>query len=668
MPKIVQLSRHVADLIAAGEVVERPASVVKELVENAIDAGATRVTVEIQNGGMTLIRILDNGCGMAPEDARTAFLRHATSKIRNKDDLAAISTLGFRGEALAAISAVSRIDLLTKAADTPGVSLHLEAGQITQESPAGCPEGTTILVRDLFYNTPARMKFMKSDQAEASAVFLAVQQQALAHPEIAFRFLKDGQEQLSTAGSGDRMAAIYTVFGREIANNMIEVKGSWEQFTVRGFVTKPTCTRGNRSYQYFFVNSRFIKSRMLSAALEEAYKNQLMVGRFPVCVLEIDLPVQAVDVNVHPAKTEVKFLSERGAFDAVHYAVLSALNKAPGRPAVQLPKSRQDQIAGSVSSNIPASKKDFFQTKTAEEFRRTASAAEENPFEKPVRPAAKPVSVFVDEPSFLSAALSSPVQVPERTVKAPEAAPVVPKAEPIAPAPMEAPAPLTPVPEEEHFPLGRKAVSAPTKLTPAPEPESQQVLSIPEVPFRVIGETMDTYILVEQGESLLLIDKHAAHERVLFEKLKSEEHPVMPQLLLQPVPVSLTKPEAQAVLENLPLLQSLGFDVSEFADLQLVLRQIPSDLTEEDACATLEAFAEDLLTGKRPSQADLRDNLLHTMACKAAIKAGWHTQPREREALVREVLSRDDIKYCPHGRPVCIELTKKELEKQFKRT
>ena len=668
MPKIVQLSRHVADLIAAGEVVERPASVVKELVENAIDAGATRVTVEIQNGGMTLIRILDNGCGMAPEDARTAFLRHATSKIRNKDDLAAISTLGFRGEALAAISAVSRIDLLTKAADTPGVSLHLEAGQITQETPAGCPEGTTILVRNLFYNTPARMKFMKSDQAEASAVFLAVQQQALAHPEIAFRFLKDGQEQLSTAGSGDRMAAIYTVFGREIANNMIEVKGSWEQFTVHGFVTKPTCTRGNRSYQYFFVNSRFIKSRMLSAALEEAYKNQLMVGRFPVCVLEIDLPVQAVDVNVHPAKTEVKFLSERGAFDAVHYAVLSALNKAPGRPAVQLPKSRQDQIAGSVSSNIPVPKKDFFQTKTAEEFRRTASAAEENPFEKPVRPAAKPVSVFVDEPSFLSAALSSPVQVPERTVKAPEAAPVIPKAEPVAPAPMEAPAPLTPVPEEEHIPLGRKAASASTKLTPAPEPESQQVLSIPEVPFRVIGETMDTYILVEQGESLLLIDKHAAHERVLFEKLKSEEHPVMPQLLLQPVPVQLTKPEAQAVLENLPLLQSLGFDVSEFADLQLVLRQIPSDLTEEDACATLEAFAEDLLTGKRPSQADLRDNLLHTMACKAAIKAGWHTQPREREALVREVLSRDDIKYCPHGRPVCIELTKKELEKQFKRT
>ena len=682
MPKIMQLSRHVADLIAAGEVVERPASVVKELTENAIDAGATRVTIEIQNGGMTFIRISDNGCGMAPEDARTAFLRHATSKIRSKDDLAAISTLGFRGEALAAISAVSRIDLLTKAEDTPGVSLHLDAGQITQESPAGCPEGTTILVRDLFYNTPARMKFMKSDQAEASAVFLAVQQQALAHPEIAFRFLKDSQEQLSTAGSGDRMTAIYTVFGREIANNMIEVKGSWEQFTVRGFVTKPTCTRGNRSYQYFFVNSRFIKSRMLSAALEEAYKNQLMVGRFPVCVLEIDLPVQAVDVNVHPAKTEVKFLSERGAFDAVHYAVLSALNKAPGRPAVQLPMTKRDITAQQMQPAQAAPKKDVFQSMTAEEFRRTAAAAQKNPFASPIRPASKPVSVFVDEASFLDAALASPVQVPTRTPQRfEEAASVQPESSdqtPTAPAPEEEHVPLPLLQEEYPVAVDLPPVEAEKPLSPAPqtadereasaEEPAQQTLSMPEQSFRVIGETMDTYILVEQGESLLLIDKHAAHERVLFEKLKSEEHPAMPQLLLQPVPVDLTKPEAAAVLENLPLLEQLGFEVSEFSDLQLVLRQIPSDLTPEDACAALESFAEDLLGGKRPSQADLRDNLMHTMACKAAIKAGWHTEPKEREALVREVLTRDDIKYCPHGRPVCIELTKKELEKQFKRT
>ncbi len=661
MPKIMQLSPHVADLIAAGEVVERPASVVKELTENAIDAGATRITIEIQNGGMTLIRISDNGCGMALEDARVAFLRHATSKIRTKDDLAAISTLGFRGEALAAISAVSRIDLLTKAADSPGVSLHLDAGQITQEDPVGCPEGTTILVRDLFYNTPARMKFMKSDQAEASAAFLAVQQQALAHPEIAFRFLKDGAEQLSTAGSGDRMGAIYTVFGREIANGMVEVKGSWEQFSVRGYVTKPTCTRGNRSYQYFFVNSRFIKSRMLSAALEEAYKNQLMVGRFPACVLEIDLPVQAVDVNVHPAKTEVKFLSERGAFDAVHYAVLSALNKAPGRPSVKLPTTKQE---AAIQAASPAPRPGFFKTQAPEEFRRTASAAEENPFVSSARPAAKPVSVFVDEPSYLSAALASPVQIPARSPKKPEEKP----AAPVTPLPAE------PKPEE-HVPVTLPllddsrpvAVELPPEKKEASEP-AQQALSMPEVSFRVIGETMNTYILVEQGESLLLIDKHAAHERVLFEKLKSEEHPVMPQLLLEPLALHLTKPEAEAVLENAALLEALGFEVSEFSDLRLVLRQIPSELSPEDACAALEAFAEDLLGGKRPSQSDLRDNLLHTMACKAAIKAGWHTEPTEREALVREVLSRDDIKYCPHGRPVCIELTKKELEKQFKRT
>ena len=676
MPKIIQLSPHVADLIAAGEVVERPASVVKELVENAIDAGAARVTVEIQNGGLTFIRITDDGCGMTPQDARTAFLRHATSKIREKDDLAAITTLGFRGEALAAIASVSRIDLLTRAREEDGVSLHLEAGKITQEAPAGCPEGTTILVRDLFYNTPARMKFMKSDQAEASAVFLCVQQQALCHPEIAFRFLKDGTEQLATTGTGERMSAIYAVLGRELANGMVQVKGSWEQFSVQGYVTKPTCTRGNRSLQYFFVNGRFIKSRMLASALEQAYKNQLMVGRFPACVLEITLPAQAVDVNVHPAKTEVKFLSERGAFDAVYYAVLSALNKAPGRPAVQLPVSKQDEAAHRAAS--APGKQDFFKTMSAGDLRRAAStapespfttgamhAAPENPFEKSVKPAAKPVMVFADEPSFLNAALASPVQLPSRTIKNP---PAYGKAEPAPSAPTQEASQAAPAP-----PVCAEAASADMQAPAATEaepsePAPQTELPMPEVFFRVIGETMDTYILVEQGDSLLLIDKHAAHERILFERLRAEANPIMAQLLLQPIALSLTRPEAQAVLENLPLLDSLGFEVSELGEGQLVLRQIPSELSEDDARAALESFAAELLRGKAPAQADLRDALLHTMACKAAIKAGWHTDAREREALAREVLTRSDIKYCPHGRPVCIELTKRELEKQFKRT
>ena len=385
MPKIIQLDRHVADLIAAGEVVERPASAVKELVENSIDAGAKNITIELQNGGMTFLRITDDGCGMAPDDAHTAFLRHATSKIRKKEDLACIGTLGFRGEALAAISAVSKIDLLTRAQGAAdGVRLHLEAGKVLSEEPAGCPCGTTILVRELFYNTPARMKFMKSDAAEASAVFSVVQQQALAHPEISFRFLKDGQEQLHTDGQGDRMAAIYAIYGRELANNMLSVDGSWEKLRVRGFVTRPTATRGNRAWQSFFVNNRYIKSRLLSAAVEEAYRNQIMVGRFPACVLEIDMPVQAVDVNVHPAKTEVKFLSEREVFDAVHYAVLSTLNKAAGRPEWKLSEKQTSAAQPQVQPHaVQPPKPGFYQSMQAAEYRRQAA---QTPPPKPARP------------------------------------------------------------------------------------------------------------------------------------------------------------------------------------------------------------------------------------------------------------------------------------------
>ena len=400
MPKIIQLDRHVADLIAAGEVVERPASAVKELVENSIDAGAKNITIELQNGGMTFLRITDDGCGMAPDDARTAFLRHATSKIRKKEDLACIGTLGFRGEALAAISAVSKIDLLTRAQGAAdGVRLHLEAGKVLSEEPAGCPCGTTILVRELFYNTPARMKFMKSDAAEASAVFSVVQQQALAHPEISFRFLKDGQEQLHTDGQGDRMAAIYAIYGRELANNMLSVDGSWEKLRVRGFVTRPTATRGNRAWQSFFVNNRYIKSRLLSAAVEEAYRNQIMVGRFPACVLEIDMPVQAVDVNVHPAKTEVKFLSEREVFDAVHYAVLSTLSRAAGRPEWKTPEKKQEAAPQPQSQPkaVQPPKPGFYQTMQASEYRRQAA---QQPVQKPAQPVlASPVQLPRSEPA-----------------------------------------------------------------------------------------------------------------------------------------------------------------------------------------------------------------------------------------------------------------------------
>ena len=634
MPKIIQLDRHVADLIAAGEVVERPASAVKELVENSIDAGAKNITIELQNGGMTFLRITDDGCGMEPVDARTAFLRHATSKIRKKEDLACIGTLGFRGEALAAISSVSKIDLLTRAQGAEnGVRLHLEAGQVLSEEPAGCPCGTTILVRELFYNTPARMKFMKSDAAESSAVFSVVQQQALAHPEISFRFLKDGQEQLHTDGQGDRMAAIYAIYGRELANNMLPVDGSWEKLRVRGFVTKPTATRGNRAWQSFFVNNRYIKSRLLSAAVEEAYRNQIMVGRFPACVLEIDMPVQAVDVNVHPAKTEVKFLSEREVFDAVHYAVLSTLSRAAGRPEWKTPEKKQEPAPQPQSQPkaVQPPKPGFYQTMQASEYRRQAA---QQPVQKPAQPV-----------------LASPVQLPRSEPVPAQQSFTLPKPE------------VRPEPKPEP----KIEVRPEPKPEPVKEPEAQQALSVPEEPFRIIGEALHTYIIVEQGEAVLFFDKHAAHERIRFEALKKEDHPIMAQLLLAPVSAELSREEAAAVLENRALLERCGFETEDFGGGDVLIRQIPSDVDVEDAKALLQELAGDLLAGKTLDPDSLRDNLLHTIACKSAIKAGWQTSDEELRRLVQEVLSRDDIKYCPHGRPVCVTLTKRQLEKQFKR-
>lgn len=648
MPHIIQLDRHVADLIAAGEVVERPASAVKELVENAVDAGATQITVEVQNGGMTFLRVTDNGCGIAPEDAPTAFLRHATSKIRTKEDLAAIGTLGFRGEALAAISSVSRIDLLTKTAEAEGVSLHLEGGVVTSQQPAGCPQGTTILVRDLFFNTPARMKFMKSDSAESSAIAAVVQQQALAHPEISFRLIRDGETQLQTSGDGERLAAIYTVFGRELAKNMLAVNGTWEKFHVTGYITKPTATRGNRALQYFFLNGRFIRSRLLSAALEEAYRNQMMTGRFPACVLELQMPLEAVDVNVHPAKTEVKFLNERAVFDAVHYAALSTLSNASGRVAMQMPKSpapdaqpaapQQTARPAERPAARPAVNPNFYQTMQAGEYRRQAGV--------------QPRTV-----------LASQVQYPTRTPK-----PVEPAMPPVE----KAPSPIAPPQPEPVVAPVKPAVNTEPKPAPvekpAPAEPEQLALDLPEQTFRLIGEAFDSYLIAEQGESVLFIDKHAAHERILFEKLKAEDHPIVSQELMAPVSAELTREEAATVLENTEILGKCGFEVADFGDGDVLIRQIPCDVDEKDAVSLLQELAADLLAGKTLAPETLRDNLLHTIACKAAIKAGWHTEGAEAAHLMAEILSRTDIKYCPHGRPVCIELTKSQLERQFKRS
>ena len=648
MPKIAQLSPHVANLIAAGEVVERPASAVKELLENAVDAGASKVTIEIRDGGMTFLRVTDNGCGMSPEDARTAFLRHATSKLRTEEDLAAIGTMGFRGEALAAIASVSRIDLMTKTAGSlSGVKLHLEAGQITEEAEAGCPDGTTILVRDMFFNTPARMKFMKSDTVEGSRVAAAVQLQALAHPEVAIQFIRDGKQVLSTPGTGGLQAAMYCVYGRDCAK-MVSVESRWEGYTLTGYVSLPTDARPSRSMQTFFVNDRPVKSKLLISALEEAYRNQIMVGKFPACVLHLHLPAGAVDVNVHPAKTEVKFLSEKAVFDCVHYGVLGALNKKPDRPQVQFKSAGSDTAppappaspatpmgrgqAPAAASKPEPKKEPFFRAMNAEEYKAFSAALQDAP--KPKQPAAAAAARKIPKPDNMP--LREFVMLPQLHEDKPEPVPT----------PAKSPQPVPPAPEVEQT-----ALEMP-----------------PEAPWRMVGELYNTYILVEQGEDAFLIDKHAAHERILFEKLKANQEAISAQSLLQPIPVRLNPAAAGELLNSTALLEELGFEIEEFGENTLLLRQIPMDLSPEAAAEAIETLADDLLSGRRESRDTVRDTLLHTVACKAAIKAGWKNDEKELLAVAEAVMAREELKYCPHGRPICVSLSKKQLEKQFKRS
>ena len=629
MPQIQQLPAHIADLIAAGEVVERPASVCKELLENALDAGASAVSVELEKGGLTYLRVTDNGCGMAADQLPTAFLRTATSKLRTASDLAAIHTLGFRGEALAAISAVSRLDVFSREPSSDaGARLHLEGGVPGEVTAAGCPVGTTVCVRDLFYNTPARMKFMKKDSAEGAAASAVVTQLALSHPDVSFKLLRDGAEVLHTPGNGELLPAVYAALGREFALSLLPVSGSNGDVKVSGFVTKPLAGHGTRARQLFFVNGRLVKSQLLTAAVEEGYRNRLLKGKFPGCVLHITLPADAVDVNVHPAKTVVKFVSDKTVFDAVYHTVTSALD-GEGRP----PKPAE---------------KPFFQTMTAAEFRA-----------RPDAPAPKS-AVAVPEGRAVGSA-------PARTYT-----------------PVPAPAPAAPVPEvRDVAPEPGKPFTAPAPrpgtvyhITPpaaAPEPEpEQQAIEMPDVPvreeapWRIAGEVLKTYIICEDGDGAVwLIDKHAAHERVRFDALKASPVPPMEQQLLTPAAVTLSGEEYSAVLENLPLLERCGFRCEDFGDGTVLVRALPDDVPAAEAASTLEEMAQKLLL-QRADPETLRDELLHTIACKSAIKAGMTSDVTELAALVRRVQS-GEIRYCPHGRPVAARLTRYELEKMFKR-
>lgn len=618
MPEIKQLDKHVSELIAAGEVVERPASVAKELLENAIDAGASAIVAEVENGGLTYLRITDNGCGIAPQQIPVAFLRHATSKLRKAEDLSAIGTLGFRGEALAAISAVSHVDIFSRERGaTEGAMLHLDGGVPGEVIPTGCPEGTTICVRDLFYNTPARMKFMKKDSAEATAVAGIVTHLALSHPDISFKLLRDGQETLHTPGDGKLLSAIYAAMGRDFAVSLLPISGCGGEVRAEGFVTKPLAGHGSRGKQVFFVNGRFVKSQLLTAALEEAYRNRLLKGKFPGCVLHITLPVGAVDVNVHPAKTVVKFVSDKQVFDAVYYTVLDALD-AENKPA---PRKEE---------------KPFYQTMTAQEYKAKA----------PVEQPKKPVGSY--------------------TVKT-----VVPSAQPIhvrdvSPQPKQTFTAPTPDAKKNYVITPPEPVAEKPVQVELPVPVQETIEPKREIPWRIAGEVLKTYIICEdENDTVWLIDKHAAHERIRFDKLKESREVLMAQTLLTPVAVDLDADEYDAVLGNLSLLQEFAFACEDFGGGTVLVRQVPADIRAEDTAATLEELARKLVQGRADPEA-ARDELLHTMACKSAIKAGMTSDVSELAALVEKVQS-GEIQYCPHGRPVKYKLTKYEIEKFFKR-
>ena len=659
MPHIQQLDSHVADLIAAGEVVERPASVVKELMENAIDAGADKLTVEIQHGGMALIRVTDNGCGIEAHEAPTAFLRHATSKLRTEYDLEAIGTLGFRGEALAAISAVSRVELLTRTNHSPlGAALSLEGGVLVDQQEAGCPQGTTMVVKDLFYNTPARLKFMKKDSAESAACFAMVQRLALSHPEVSIKFLRDGKQDLLTPGDGQLKSALYAVLGRDLALGFTPVKGSGEDMSVTGFVSLPTCCRGSRGYQHFFVNGRYVKSRTMMAALEEAYANQKMVGKFPGCVLHLQTRLNAVDVNVHPTKQEVKFGSDKKVFDAVYYAVKSTLEADRSRPSALADSPR---LAPKAAQDTVTPHQTTFRTMTAEPPRKAevkpapslplhdvaARPAQGDPVCRGAQCAPKNPSTA---PSDGGRTLCAPT-IPERPIPAKTTPPVA-----VAPETPRATTRVAPTVVEKE----------PVPTIPPVEPQTPIQPESEEMPWRMAGEVLNTYIIVEQGDKVLLIDKHAAHERMNFDRLKAAGYTPMVQALLTPVVFTPPAEEGAALLSQLPLLERFGFEAEDFGGGAIIVRTAPDDVDAAAIPDVLLELAGRLITCGTADPDAARDALLHTMACKAAIKGGQKNGEAELLKVAKAVMA-GEVKYCPHGRPVAIELTRQQIEKRFGR-
>ncbi len=686
MPRINVLPKNIADLIAAGEVVERPSSVIKEFVENSIDAGSKNITVEIQNGGKTYIRVTDNGCGIERDDVSKAFISHATSKIKDIVDLDAISTLGFRGEALASVCAVSRVEMLTKTEDADvGTRYVIEGGEEKLIDDAGCPVGTTLVVRDLFYNIPARLKFLKKDVQEGNYIASIVEKIAVSNPSISFKFIREGKLQFSTPGDGNLKSAIYAVFGKEFTENLLPVENSQNGITVKGFTTKPTSCRSSRSMQIFYVNNRYVKSVVFLSALEAAYKNSIMVGKYPGCVLFIDLPFEAVDVNVHPAKTEVRFYDEKRIFDCIYNGVLSAITDDKSRlqatfstaKAFMKPAEKGEQLKLNdipvVKPEKPVAEVKTEKTVFVKEFGNISgsdgvtlnSPEKDEPgqldflkdsIEKPLvtkisfnDSQAKANSVIIKE-NVIDNSLNNDIYIPDNKASAVDFDNSLDKN-------IDTGVEIRIKEKTENF---EEIKATEVKKTT----ENISVSNTPE--FKFIGEAFNTYLIAELEGKMVIIDKHAAHERILFEKFKKEGSGNS-QIMLQPITVNLSADEYNAVIENSDLLYDAGYDISDFGDRCVKVNACPPELTDSNLYDIILEIAGYLANNVKTLLPEKLDWIYHSMACRAAVKAGNFTSKYEAEMFVKHLLSRDDIRYCPHGRPVMIEMTQRELEKQFKR-
>lgn len=696
------LDKHIAELIAAGEVVERPSSVIKELVENSIDAGAKNITVEIKNGGTTFMRVADDGCGIYRDDIKKAFLRHATSKVKTANDLDSIATLGFRGEALASISAVSRLQVITKNENEEiGSCYEIEGGDEISLEEAGCPTGTTFVIRDLFYNIPARSKFLKKDVAEGNAVSALMDKIVLSHPEVAFTFIRDGRQVLRTFGDGKLLSAIYSVFGKDFAKGLIPVDYTLDSVTVKGYISKPINSRPNRNMQNFFINGRFVKTRTGMAALEEAYKGSIMVGKFPSAVLQLTVPYEIIDVNVHPAKIEVRFINERPVFDAIYHAVKTALQQGDERKQVhfkentafnEIKKVNQFNNAQAVfakAENTPA-EKPIKPIERIEPVLKNSEPKPYNPFDeldlkdektKPVSidnlkmsDSSNPFDIYSKQAIKRNSELENKKaefskqkleKAEQLILKATQQEESLPKQE-ITVDDLTAESTETPIETE----VSKKEVKPLKEISENKTDNNDALTELPkeQTKLRFLGEAFNTYIIVEKNDNeVLIIDKHAAHERIIYEKLKADSGSANVQYLLTPITVTLDKIDYDAAVSNLDMFAKCSFDVEDFGNGTLLVRSAPQYLAATEIADCITEMSGYIASGKKDIYTEKMDWFYHNVSCRSAIKAGNKSTVQELMDIAWTLEKNPQIKYCPHGRPICIVMTKYEIEKQFGR-